>query len=411
MERSSRGLVCHICHSTMAHYDPTVVTACQDASNLVQKVEIRIATRNLLRLDLLSESDPFVVVSLRDENTNKFFEIGRTEVVWDKRDADFETRIPIDYYFEKEQLLKFDVYDCDNAKSNKLSDHDFAGTMSITLGEIIHCKNGRYETDLLSKYGKRVKNKQNKEYQTIIVQAETAPEDRGHMVLKFRAINLPKMDSFLGKVDPYFRICRVENSELTNYKLSDYKQRGRLMQYKSEIIKREYNPNWKEFEISEGKLFYSRNSGKNSNQFEVQIYDWDLNQTDDFIGSVLITMKDLKKMSNKSTTTNKTKKKVKRFEIDLLSPKLAKKYSKLKQKPTLILEKVEYVANLYDFLYSGGCDFNLMLSVWFFFALFFNVLMSFAGLSCSISITVFSYPHTKECYNLQIDSSCDFCGG
>ena len=338
----------------------------QDASHLKQKVELFISTRDLLRLDLLSESDPFCVISLRDSssrNGSKFIEIGRTEVVWDKRDADFETIIPIDYYFEREQLLRFDVYDCDNKDSTKLSDHDFAGSMTVTLGEIIHSPGARLQSKLLSKQGRPLKNKQTNKYQSIIVRAEQAADDKNRMQLTFSGINLPKMDSWFGKVDPYFRICRVEDNERKEYKLSDYYIRGESIQYKSETIKREYNPKWKPFEISEGRLFYTKGakSGAGGNthhqkRFEVQIYDWDSNKNDDFIGSVLLTNIDLMRIA--------TNKKAESFVIDLFPKKLQKKYSKVKQKhkPMLIVNKVVKLASLYDFL-SGGCDFSLMVAV------------------------------------------------
>ena len=360
----------------MSHYNPELEQHVeQDASSLKHKVELFIATRDLVRLDVLSESDPFCVVSLRDSSQvgNNFIEIGRTEVIWDKRDAEFETIIPIDYYFEREQLLRFDVYDCDDKNSTKLSDHDFAGSMTVTLGEIIHSPGARVQSRLLSKQGRPVKNKQTKEYQTIIVRAEQAADDKNRMQLEFSALNLPKMDAWFGKVDPYFRICRVEDSERKEYKLSDYKLRGESIQYKSETIKREYNPKWKAFEISQGRLFQTKKAGNvidsdykdnhNSSsathsvaKFEVQIYDWDNNKNDDFIGSVLLTYDDLMRVANS--------KKQESFVIDLFGRKLQKKYAKVKDKnkPMLIINKVVKLASLYDFL-SGGCDFSLMVAV------------------------------------------------
>ena len=358
-------------------YHPGLFALVHDPSISMQKVVINIATRDIVGKNILSESDPFVVVSMKDDNvSDDFIEIGRTEVVQGKRDADFEERISMDFYFDREQLLKFDVYDWDKkCKSSNLKDDNFIGTLSIPLGEIIHGSNCTIKKQLKSKTGTYIKNKKTKEFATIIVQAEAAPHDRNHMLLKFSGSNLPKMDSLLGKVDPYFRICRMEMSQLQKLSLKDCKERARNMQYRSETIKRDYNPNWKQFEISEGKLFYAfeknieeikkRNPDSHftpslftelsdiSKMFEVQIYDWNSNKEDDFIGYVLIKQGDLKQVAKE--------KKPKMFEIDPHGIELVRRFDKLQKKPTLILENVTYIANLYDFVQNGGSDFKLML--------------------------------------------------
>lgn len=41
------------------------------------------------------------------------------------------------YRFEEQQLLKFEVYDIDSANLNDLSEHDFLGMASATLGQVI----------------------------------------------------------------------------------------------------------------------------------------------------------------------------------------------------------------------------------------------------------------------------------
>ena len=53
------------------------------------------------------------------------------------QDPSFSTRLRVDYYFEKVQKLKLDVYDIDN-KSVDLNDDDFLGGLECTLGQVGH---------------------------------------------------------------------------------------------------------------------------------------------------------------------------------------------------------------------------------------------------------------------------------
>ena len=55
-------------------------------------------------MDLLSKSDPFVVLyALIEQNRGEPIKkkIGQTEVIWDNHDPDFIMQFEIDYYFEQ----------------------------------------------------------------------------------------------------------------------------------------------------------------------------------------------------------------------------------------------------------------------------------------------------------------------
>lgn len=87
---------------------------------------------DLPNMDLLSKSDPFVVVYLQDTNNN-WNEIGRTEIVVNNLKYDinqffylyspvFVKKILLTYKFEVVQKLKFCVYDADeNAKAEDVN--------------------------------------------------------------------------------------------------------------------------------------------------------------------------------------------------------------------------------------------------------------------------------------------------
>ena len=44
----------------------------------------------------------------------------------------------MEYFFEEEQILRFDVYDEDKKGSHKLKHHDVLGSCTMVIGEIVH---------------------------------------------------------------------------------------------------------------------------------------------------------------------------------------------------------------------------------------------------------------------------------
>ena len=111
------------------------------------EVELSISGRNLRDMDTFSKSDPLCVVYLRNTNHagEKWSEIARTECIDNNLNPDFATKVNIEYLFEEQQFLKFDVYDMDS-DSRDLKHHDFIGSSECTLGQIISAR-GRVTTN------------------------------------------------------------------------------------------------------------------------------------------------------------------------------------------------------------------------------------------------------------------------
>eukprot|EP01084_Bolivina_argentea_P247069 413380_1 len=94
---------------------------------LSERLEIFISCRNLPKMDLNSPSDPFVVISQKNEKNSRFEELCKTEVVQDNNNPEFSKQIVIDYKFEEVQLIRFDIYDADSKNLHNLSQHDYIG--------------------------------------------------------------------------------------------------------------------------------------------------------------------------------------------------------------------------------------------------------------------------------------------
>ena len=105
---------------------------------LKQRIELFIACRDLVKKDANSKSDPFVVVYIKDSKTKHWMELGRTEVIYDNHFPKFTKQFRLDYFFEEEQVLRFDVFDEDKKGSQKLKDHDILGSCTMVIGELVH---------------------------------------------------------------------------------------------------------------------------------------------------------------------------------------------------------------------------------------------------------------------------------
>merc|ERR1712183_867745 len=78
--------------------------------------------------------------------------------------------------------------------------------------------------------------------------------------------------------DPFFVISRPTGSTWT-------------VVHRSEVSKEDLNPSWRPFSIAVGKLCASGN--KSSDEFKIEVFDWDSDGGHDFIGSFITTLDNL----------------------------------------------------------------------------------------------------------------------
>lgn len=100
------------------------------------EVELTISCRNLRDTDYFSKSDPMCVVYLKNALTERWDFYKRTEVIDNNLNPDFVTKIEIEYHFEQQQMLKFELYDVDTKNLSNLEEHDFLGFCISSLGQV-----------------------------------------------------------------------------------------------------------------------------------------------------------------------------------------------------------------------------------------------------------------------------------
>ncbi|CAD8098693.1 unnamed protein product [Paramecium primaurelia] len=200
----------------------------QNISQIQQKLELFISCRGLANMDLFSKSDPFVVLQIQ-QNKN-WFDIGKTEIVYDNLNPNFTKTFIIDYFFECQQPLKFIVNDDDgNGK------FDFIGSVETTLGSIAGSRDQVLIVDL---------KKGTKKTGSLIVKAEQVRSLNQKLRMQIYGSQLPNT-RFLPwqSTCPFFRLYRESQDSNQN-----------LLIYESEQIKNCQNPQWRRLDITLQKL-------------------------------------------------------------------------------------------------------------------------------------------------------------
>jgi Ca2+-dependent lipid-binding protein len=96
-----------------------------------EQVELFISCRSLKDMDVMSVSDPQVILMIQGAN-RQWAEYGKTEIIDNNLNPDFATSFPIDFIFEQQQHLKFKCVDIDGK-----NDYDFIGECETTLSKIV----------------------------------------------------------------------------------------------------------------------------------------------------------------------------------------------------------------------------------------------------------------------------------
>lgn len=134
----------------------------------------------------------------------------------------------------------------------ELSDHDFLGSVELTLGQIVGASGSvhralscvgffslnaliRFHSSDLLFRAERSTRKGN-DVGTILITAEEVGSNKDVVTIQWRASKLDKKD-FLGKSDPFIEVYRVNDD------------RSRLLIYRSEVVENSLNPIWKPFTV------------------------------------------------------------------------------------------------------------------------------------------------------------------
>lgn len=91
--------------------------------------------------------------------SNKWVEVGKTEVIWDTLNPKFIRHFQVEYRFEEKQKFKCKIFDVDDpSETASLDKHDFIGEIEFFLHEVVTAKNQQLKKPLQNNQNKRSNN-------------------------------------------------------------------------------------------------------------------------------------------------------------------------------------------------------------------------------------------------------------
>ena len=270
-------------------------------------MELHISAKELRGKDVFSNSDPFAVlymVNTQQTGANKR-EVGRTETIKDSHDVDFTKAFKLDFYFEEVQTLVVELYDRDSSAED-LSKHDFLGKVEVTLGRVMGSPCQSMKLGLQSKSNQPTKSGY------VILRGEEVSTCADMVQMLIVGKKLDNKDGFFGKSDPYITLQRSREDG------------SWVSVWRSETIKNNLNPVWKEFKVAAQKLC----NGDYHRPIRVECMDYDASSSHDLIGICQTSLQAL------------TEGNVRELEL-VNAARKKKKGKKYKNSGTLIIKKLQ----------------------------------------------------------------------
>jgi len=196
----------------------------------MSRIEFFLTGKDLPKLDTFSQSDPFVVVSSRNDAKAQFTKFGETEIVKDRAAPVFKKRFVIDYHPDMKQELRFDVFDADNKATANAKNHDFIGQCVVGLEQL--ARGLPFNPQLCDQKGAKLPKG------SLAIRPETVTEDDQIVKFQLSAEKLDKMD-VMSQSDPFVEILRKRKTDDSWVPV-----------YTSETVQNNANPKWKAAEVS-----------------------------------------------------------------------------------------------------------------------------------------------------------------
>lgn len=234
------------------------------AAACTTQIEMILSCENLLNLDVMSKSDPFCVVHMKESWQNSFFEIGRTEHVDDNLNPQWVKKFIVNYNFETIQKIRFEVFDRDS------SGNDFIGEYETTLAEIVSY-NGR-------QYRGKLKSKKSTNPGNVVIVTEEVSSCKEVIQMAFRATDLQKQ-FWIVRNDPFLVFSRANEDGSYSVVL------------KTEVVHSTQNPKWKPMTIKARTLC----NGDNDRTIKIDCYDNRNDGDHKLIGTCQTCLRTLKK--------------------------------------------------------------------------------------------------------------------
>ncbi|WZZ00380.1 hypothetical protein YC2023_072708 [Brassica napus] len=249
-------------------------------NGLFSHIELSFSASNLRDRDVLSKSDPMVVV-YRKEKDETLSEVYRSEVVLNSLAPKWIKKFTLAYHFETVQTFLFRVYDVDTQYQNskeemlKLDQQQFLGEATCVLSEIITKSTKTITLELKRKEGVTAQTQHH--HGKLIIHAEESLASKVTTEIVFRCSSLESKDLF-SKSDPFLVVSKI------------VEQGTPIPVSKTEVLKNNLNPIWKPLFLSVQQV------GSKDSPLIIECSDFNSNGKHSLIGKVQKSLSDLEKL-------------------------------------------------------------------------------------------------------------------
>ncbi|CUI15091.1 copine i-like protein, putative, partial [Bodo saltans] len=240
-----------------------------------ESISIIIACKNLKDDDVLSKSDPFVII--KDVSRVPARVIGQTEVIKNNLNPSFTTHIETNYFFETKQSFTAEVWDFDADGA-----HDLLGNAAFTVGQLMSASGSSL-----------VLNLQPKGQLIVTGVHEGKGALRGKASFMIHGKQLKNMDTF-GKSDPFFVISRILVPGGVGPAALE-----KLFQ--SEVVDNDLNPKWKS-QLSNIDIKRLCGGDVDAQNIKIEVFDEDVTENEK-IGECVVSLRQLATAQARQSST------------------------------------------------------------------------------------------------------------
>lgn len=230
------------------------------ASMPTTQIEMTLSCKNLINADVLSKSDPYCLVLMKESWQDRFHQIGRTEKIDDNLNPEWVKKFIISYNFETVQKMRFEVWDED------INESDFLGEFETTLAEIVSNAGRQFRGKLNNKKAKNAGH--------IIIVTEELSTCKQTIEMQFQGKHLEKMNWFV-RNDPFLVFYRSNDDGSFS------------VVTKTEVIHSTQNPKWQSIKIKASSLC----NGDYDRNIKIECYDNRSNGDHKLIGTCYTSLK------------------------------------------------------------------------------------------------------------------------
>nr|CAG8468704.1 509_t:CDS:10 [Entrophospora candida] len=294
------------------------------------QVELKVSCKDLVDLDILSKSDPQILLSIKDPKTREWKSPRKTEVIENDLNPEFVTGFIVDYAFEElqelRQLEKFICVDIDEPKDMDWRHQDLIGEFECDLGSIVASEGGKMDGILT------LPDHPGKKRGLITILAEEVSKSKRNLQLQFQARKIVNKGRFFRAKAATFLVISRKNESNNIFTPVN----------RSEVVSSS-SPCWQEFYIRESTLC----NGDYDRELQLQVKQHKRNGEHIPLGECSVTLRDI--MENK-----------KPFPLKL-QPGSQRKVSK-DANITIVKALVQEPPSFLDYI-AGGTEIRLMVAI------------------------------------------------